>query len=291
MFDHYLRKGSEMTNTLKQCDYSALNLNDIALMGVCSDHNSSFMRGPAEAPAKIREALFCGAANLTSELGVSIRANERLKDLGDKKIAENQEGFLKIESLISPILKRGAKPLSLGGDHAITFPIVKAIAEYYGPVNLLHFDAHLDLYHEFDNNPYSHASPFARIMEAGLAKRIVQVGIRTLNAHQQAQVDKFDVEVHEMRNFNLDNLELDFDGPLYVTIDIDAMDPAYAPGVSHFEPGGLSPRDILSIIQKINVPIVGADIVEYNPKRDINGMTAMVAAKLLKEVVGKMLSE
>lgn len=270
-------------------DYSDLQQGDIALIGICSDHNSSFMRGPAKAPPLIREALYCGAANLSSESGISIRTNDRLKDLGDKNIGETEEDFLNITQLIRPIVQQQAKPLSLGGDHAITYPIFKAVAEKHGPVNILHFDAHLDLYPEYDGNLYSHASPFARIMENGLAKRLVQVGIRTLNSTQQKQVEKFGVEVHQMRDFRLQDFELKLDGPVYITIDIDALDPAFAPGVSHFEPGGLAVRDILSILQGIDVPVVGADIVEYNPERDIHGMTAMVAAKFLKELAGLML--
>ncbi len=106
-------------------------------------------------------------------------------------------------------------------------------------------------------------------MEEGLASRLIQVGIRTLNQHQKQQAEKFSVEVNEMSTFDVTS---------------------FAPGVSHFEPGGLSVRDVLSIIQKINVPIIGADIVEYNPVNDINNMTAMVAVKLVKEIGGMMLA-
>ena len=83
---------------------------------------------------------------------------------------------------------------------------------------------------------------------------------------------------------------LQFDGPLYISFDMDALDPAFAPGVSHHEPGGLSTRDVLAVIQSIDVPLIGADIVEFNPLRDVSGMTAMVAAKLLKELASKMLN-
>jgi arginase len=269
---------------------SELKPGDIGLLGICSDHNSSFLRGPAQAPAKIREALFCGSANLTSETGVSLHQQSRFKDLGDFHIQETANDYLNIRDLIVPIVSCGAKPLSLGGDHAITFPILKAVYEQYGAVDILHFDAHLDIYQEFEGNPFSHACPFARIMEAGYCKRLVQVGIRTLNEHQQKQAQKYGVEVHEMRRFCLPDFNPNFTGPLYVSIDMDALDPAFAPGVSHFEPGGMSVREILSIIQSLNVSVIGADIVEYNPTRDINGMTAMVAAKLLKEIAGIMLA-
>jgi len=126
-------------------------------------------------------------------------------------------------------------------------------------------------------------------MENGLAKRLVQVGIRTLNPHQREQIDRFGVESHEMKDVDISSIGRDFDGPVYISCDIDALDPAFAPGVSHHEPGGLSVRDVLGVIQRIPNHIVGADIVEYNPGRDINDMTAMVAAKLLKEIAGMML--
>lgn len=272
-------------------DPNQLVENQIALLGVCSDHNSSFLRGPASAPPLIRSSLYCGSANLTSELGVSLDQNSRLVDLGDFSIEETNQAYLEIENLISPVCEKKAKPFVLGGDHSITFPVLKAIAATHGPVNILHFDAHLDIYHEFEGNPFSHACPFARIMELNLAKRLVQVGIRTLNEHQAQQAEKFGVEVHQMKDFDSARIDLDFDGPVYISIDIDALDPAYAPGVSHFEPGGLSVREIIGLLHRVKGgPIVGADIVEYNPERDINQMTAMVAAKLFKEVAGLMLN-
>jgi arginase family enzyme len=120
-------------------------------------------------------------------------------------------------------------------------------------------------------------------MEQGLANRLVQVGIRTMNRHCREQVQRFGVEVIEMREFAADRVPIP-EHPLYISIDMDALDPAFAPGVSHHEPGGLSVRDILSVLHRVRSPVVGADVVEYNPARDINGMTAVVAAKLVKEL-------
>ena len=111
-----------------------------------------------------------------------------------------------------------------------------------------------------DNNRLSHACPFARIMEQGLVKRLVQVGIRTLNQHQLQQAQRFGVEVHEMRWFDPDTFYPEFDEPVYLSFDLDALDPAHAPGVSHYEPGGLTVREVLTIIHRIKVPTVGADI-------------------------------
>jgi agmatinase len=266
-----------------------LKKDDVALVGVLSDANSSYMPGAAEAPAAIRRALHCGSSNLCSELGVELGNHPRFNDVGDRRKEFDTADFMAIESYIHEITERGAMPLILGGDHAITYPVMRAIGDAHGPVNILHFDAHPDLYDDYEGNPCSHASPFARIMENGLAKRLVQVGIRTMNTHLSQQVERFGVEVHEMRSLDLASIGSDMDGPVYISFDMDALDPAFAPGVSHHEPGGLSPRDVLDIIQRLPNRIVGADIVEYNPARDINDMTAMVAAKLLKEIAGKML--
>ena len=266
-----------------------LKNNDVVLIGILSDANSSYKRGSAAAPGFIRRSLHSGSANLCSETGVDLTGNSRFVDVGDRQVKDDAESFLAIENEINQITARGALPLILGGDHAISYPVLRAIYSVHGPVNILHFDAHPDLYDDYEGNPWSHASPFARIMENGLASRLVQVGIRTLSQGLRSQAERFGVEIHEMRNLDITAIGLDFDGPVYISCDIDALDPAFAPGVSHHEPGGLSVRDILSIIQRLPNRIVGADIVEYNPERDINDMTAMVAAKLLKEIAGRML--
>jgi len=120
-------------------------------------------------------------------------------------------------------------------------------------------------------------------MENRLAQRLVQVGICTLNDHQRQQAERFGVEIIAMNDLDLTKASK-FEGPLYISIDLDGLDPAYAPGVSHHEPGGLTVRQVIELLQRIDVPIVGADIVEYNPDRDLNNMTAAVAVKLLKEL-------
>ncbi len=121
-----------------------------------------------------------------------------------------------------------------------------------------------------------------------MAVRLVQTGIRTMNGHQREQADKFFVEVHEMKD-GLDWLKtLEFDGPVYISLDMDCLDPAFAPGVSHHEPGGMSTRQVLDIIGQFKGCVIGADIVEVNPKRDIDSMTAMVAAKFLKEITARI---
>jgi agmatinase len=192
-----------------------------------------------------------------------------------------------IERLAGEHLRGGERLLSLGGDHSITYPLLRAHAAVHGPLTILHLDAHPDLYDELDGSRLSHACPFARILEEGLCARLVQVGIRTLNPHQREQARRFGVEMHEARTWE-PHTPLHLDGPLYLSLDLDVLDPSFAPGVSHHEPGGLSVRDVLRIVQGIKGPIVGADLVEYNPTRDSLGATAMVGAKFLKEILGKM---
>ena len=125
-------------------------------------------------------------------------------------------------------------------------------------------------------------------MEKGIIKSLTQVGIRTLNTHQKEQIERFNVNVIEAKNFNLDFIKT-LETPLYLSLDIDVLDPAFAPGISHHEPGGLTTREVLKIIHSIPFPLCGADIVEYNPVRDVHNMTAMVAYKFFKELVSNML--
>ena len=259
----------------------------LALIGFRSDENSSFLRGAAAAPPLIRSALSIASSNAWSENGYEI-APSRFFDAGDFGPAEGVDLWGRIESSVAALLDRGLLPIVLGGDHAITHPILRAFAKKYPGLNLLHFDAHPDLYDSFDGNPRSHASPFARILEEGLVSRLVQVGIRTSNAHQRAQAARFGVEVIAMRDYR-DGCVPAFDGPVYVSFDLDGLDPAHAPGVSHREPGGLTTRQAVDVIQGIRAPLVGADVVEFNPSMDSSGMTAMVCAKLVKELAGKML--
>lgn len=258
-----------------------------ALIGIPWDEMSSFLRGAAEAPALIRAALFSPASNPFSESGVAI-TREVLPDAGDIVAVSVEAMLQRIEAGITELLDQGFSPISLGGDHAITFPIMRAYAKRYRRLSILHFDAHPDLYDELDGNRWSHACPFARIMEEGLVERLVQVGIRTLTDHQRQQVERFGVEVIEMRDYR-DDWPIDFDTPVYISFDVDGLDPAFAPGVSHREPGGLSSRQAINTILNLNAEIVGADIVEFNPRMDVANLTETVCAKIVKEIAAQML--
>ncbi len=260
----------------------------VAVQGVCFDANASFARGAAGGPAAIREALFSGSANLCAENGFDLAESGRWYPVEeDLRPAGGADMPGLVERRVAELLARGARVLCLGGDHSITLPILRAYGRRYPGITVLHLDAHPDLYDALDGNRFSHACPFARVMEEKLAGRLVQVGIRTLNGHQREQVRRFGVEVITMADWH-DRMVLRFDGPLYLSIDLDVLDPAFAPGVSHHEPGGMSTRQLIGLLQRLKADVVGADIVECNPLRDVGGMTAMVGAKLLKEVSALM---
>ena len=255
----------------------------IHLIGLPTDIHSSFLRGPARAPAAIRAQLTSDHGNPASERGGELGADIDLIELGDLPLTEGPDDDRIVTGMIAETLRQGAIPIALGGDHSVTWPIMRAIAAAHGPVDILHVDAHPDLYDSYGGDRRSHASPFARIMEDGLARRLVQVGIRTLNRHGREQAERFGVEIIEARHFRPGCVSR-FQGPLYISIDMDGFDPSCAPGVSHIEPGGLSARDVIDLLLTIETAIAGADVVELNPDRDLNDMTAILAAKLVKEL-------
>lgn len=284
-------------------DSATLRKGSVVLLGIPSDENSSFMKGSAKSPPLIRQALQSPSSNGWSENpSLDILKDPKFVDGGDiSTLSDNkEEAFEQISDRVRAFLLRDARVISLGGDHSITYPIVAgAYAKHYNesnPLTILQFDAHPHLYENLDGNEFSHATPFARIMEEKAVSRLIQIGVRTMNDHQREQANRFGVEVLTMDDLDerapeaIKTAIKTIRGPLYISVDLDALDPAYAPGVSHHEPGGLSTRQIINFIHSIRTPVVGADIVEYNPDRDINDVTSMVAAKLLKEIAAKMLA-
>lgn len=267
----------------------------VGLLGVPFDANSSFRRGPARAPAAIRAALGSDAGNAWSERGVEVWPSARVVDHGDLAVPDRSADVGPIDLITAgtaAALARTPRMVALGGDHAVTFPVMRAFAAVHGPVDVLHFDAHPDLYPDFEGNPWSHASPFARLLEAGCIGRLVQVGLRSYTPAQAAMAVRHEVEQYYAHDLARLPATLSFTRPLYVSFDIDGLDPAFAPGVSHPEPGGLSVRQALDIIHSAAAPyLCGADVVELNPDCDPTGLTAIVAAKLTRELLGRMVME
>ncbi len=260
------------------------------LLGIPFDGASSFMAGAAGAPPRLRAALRDPASNSWTEALVDIGAPGAWADAGDLSsdaLAADRNGT--ITGAVADIYAEGGRPMVLGGDHAITWPVLRAVrAACEGPLAVLHLDAHNDLYESFEGDRMSHACPFARIMEEGLADQLVQVGIRAMTRHQRDQAERYGVDVIDMRRWARGDRPA-LRHPTYISLDIDVLDPAHAPGVSHREPGGLTVREVLGLVQDVGQRIVGADLVEYNPRRDLGDVTASVGGKLLKELLGAML--
>ena len=260
------------------------------LIGLPYDASSSYLRGAAEAPAPIREALWSPQGNPWTEMGEDISAVDGLSDHGDLDLADAASARAAIEAGVEAVYAAGHRPIALGGDHSVSYPILRAVARAHPGVTILHVDAHADLYDVFEGDRFSHACPFARIMEERLAARLVQVGLRTITPHQRDQMRRFGLDVFDMRRWGRGERP-STSGAVYLSIDLDGLDPAFAPGVSHREPGGLSVRDAIDLVHAVPGPVVGADVVEYNPRQDVQGVTASVAAKIVKELAGRMMAD
>lgn len=252
------------------------------LLGFAWDASSSHARGAALAPSLIHSLLHSPASSPYSISGIDAR--QCIASFHVPAMPENAAAARSlIQSTVSQCLHSKHAPLSLGGDHSISYPILLAMKEHYGRVTVLHIDAHPDLYQELDGDRYSHACPFARAIEDQCIDQLVQVGIRSATPEQRrfaADHGVIMLGADELANIPYEKLQ----HPLYVSIDLDGLDPAYAPGVSHPEPGGLSTREVLAVLKRLPTAPVGADIVEYNPERDQQMQTGHVAARLVKEL-------
>ena len=258
------------------------------IIGLPYDASSSFRRGAADGPGAIRRALHSPAGNLWSEDLQDLGAGG-LTDGGDLDFPTDHPFTHVIESGLTRVLQGGHRPIALGGDHSVTYPILRAVHAAHGPVAILHVDAHPDLYDEFEGDRLSHACPMTRILEEGLASHLVQVGIRAMTGPQRSMAERFGVEVIDMRAW-VGGLRPVTSGRVYLSIDLDGIDPSHAPGVSHREPGGLTVRDVIGLVQRVQGDVVGADIVELNPSQDFEDQTSRVAAKLVKELAARMIS-
>jgi arginase family enzyme len=246
---------------------------NIAILGVPYDGKSSYLKGPSKGPQAIRAASTGEAINAWTELGINLEDAVTIVDLGDVDVAGDFSDIsVRVEERVWKILAKDGLPIVLGGDHSISLPVVRAMAKKHPLLDILHFDAHPDLYEELYGDRYSHACPFARILDEGLAKNLVQVGIRASTGAHRQKASAFGVRTITMKDWQ-DDLTLD---------------PAFAPGVSHLEPGGLSTRQVVNLLHGLEADIVGMDVVEVNPARDISGITAAAAVKIIMEAAAKM---
>lgn len=260
---------------------------ELYFIGIGDDSQSSYLRGAAEAPNMIRQSFDGNCYSSVTESGIDL--NGCVYDSGN--LLPEETGFAFYTNAIERILKGGKKLFVAGGDHAVTIPVVEAFRVLGKPIHYIQFDAHSDLYPSFEGSRISHACTGARLAEMSHVSKMVLVGIRYMHPCQQevADLHKSKIQIVSARDISTDLpdwLGRDPGIPVYVSIDMDGFDPAYAPGVSHPVPGGLTPRQVLNLIHQAEWDLVGMDVVETNPLRDINNQTSILAGKLLHEGMG-----
>jgi len=272
-----------------------LSVADIVLLGIPFDENCSCGEGTRFAPDKLRE--LSGYLPPVTENGEIIFA--KLFDFGNVDMEESIEFFFKkVATKAFEVISSGKFPIFLGGDHSVSIPLKQAFAKFHQGkrIGIIHFDAHADICDIYDDSKLSHASVNARALETGFKDSdIMMVGIRSFEIQELSFFENHPHQV--LLASQLDSLKetgianeiityfASFDA-IYLSVDIDVLDPAYAPGTGTPEAGGLSSRRLINIIRKLvqQLPIKAMDLVEISPPRDVNDITSWAGLKLLLEV-------
>ena len=277
---------------------------DIGIIGVPWDSGTTNRPGPRHGPRQLRDA----STMIRAQHPVSgIRPYEKLNcaDLGDVSInpADIEDSMNRITSFYKTVIEKGIKPLTAGGDHLTSLPVLRAIAER-GPLGMIHFDSHTDLFHSyFDGTMFTHGTPFRRAVEENLLdpKRVIQIGIRG------TQYDREDLDFADSVGIRVIKIEEFFDRGIedvmtearaivgeketYISYDIDFIDPAFAPGTGTPEVGGPNSYEALKVVRELNgVKIVGADMVEVSPPFDPSSNTAFLGVSVMFELLCQMVN-
>ena len=275
---------------------------DIGIIGVPWDSGTTNRPGPRHGPRQLRDA----STMIRAQHPVSgIRPYEKLNcaDLGDVSInpADIEDSMNRITSFYKTVIEKGIKPLTAGGDHLTSLPVLRAIAET-GPLGMIHFDSHTDLFHSyFDGTMFTHGTPFRRAVEENLLdpKRVIQIGIRG------TQYDREDLDFADSVGIRVIKIEEFFDRGIedvmtearaivgeketYISYDIDFIDPAFAPGTGTPEVGGPNSYEALKVVRELTgVKIVGADMVEVSPPFDPSSNTAFLGVSVMFELLCQM---
>lgn len=259
----------------------------VVIVGVPMDFTVSFRPGTRMGPRKIREVSY-GLEDYSIYLDDTLN-NKDYFDAGDVDIPfGNVEKSLEIiEQVTAKLLERNKIPVFLGGEHLISYPIIKQVAKKYEDLVVIHFDAHADLRDTFFGERLSHATVMRRVCEHIKDKHLYQFGIRSGIKEEfnfaKEHTCMYPINVKKPFMELLDKLK---QRPVYVTLDIDAIDPAFAPGTGTPEPGGCNSQDILDVVSSFKeLNIVGFDLVEVSPASDLSERTSLLAAKILREVL------
>ena len=272
---------------------------DFAIIGVPSDAGASFRTGQREGPAAIRRV----SALLRHHNPIlNISPYEFLSgiDYGDLPVVPGyiEEGYKRIEEGLIPVLEAGIIPILLGGDHAISLPELRAIAKVHGPVGLIHFDSHSDTVDQYFGKPYNHGTPFKRAVEENLLRinNSIQVGLRgTTYSNEHLDIPKelgFEViTTQEFRDIGLKEVigriqNRIRDAKVFVSFDIDFVDPAFAPGTGTPEVGGFTSSEAMDLVRGLKgLNFIGFDLVEVLPAFDPSEITALLATNIIYEFI------
>ena len=271
---------------------------DVAVLGVPFDGGTSYRTGSRFGPREIR-AQSSLIRPYHPALDVSPFEVLRVADVGDVDVnpLNIEDTHARVQAVLDEMLELGVIPICVGGDHSISLAILRSVVRRHGPVGMVHFDSHQDMWDEYFGNRYFHGTPFRRAVEENLldTHRVIQIGIRG----PVYSSDDFEfARSHGTKTIRIEQLARDGlasvrkqisavrDGPVYLSFDIDGVDPAFAPGTGTPEVGGLTSREALELVRALEgLQLVGADVVEVSPPYDHAGITSLLAANLLFEIV------
>ena len=271
---------------------------EIALLGIPFDGGTTYRPGPRFGPRHVRQQSVI-IRPWNPVLNVDPFTKYRIADYGDFSVnpLSIEDTFHRVEEQMKPMLDAGVRPVSVGGDHSLSLPLLRSIARVHGPIGLIQFDAHNDLWDEYFGCKLSHGTPFRRAIEEGLLRKgnFLQVGLRgqVYSAHdfdfaRQHKIKMITAEEYHAEGiaFFRQQLRAFQNKPVYITLDIDCVDPAYAPGTGTPQVGGFTSMQILELVRALKgLNIVGCDLVEVSPPYDTGETTSLLAANLLYEML------
>ena len=252
------------------------------------DGTACFRKGTSKAPDEIRKHSYNFETYLM-ELGIDL-CDVSANDWGNLKITKNQDKNEKsLTELVSKIVGVSKFPIGIGGEHSLTPAAVQAVHSKYPNLSVVILDAHLDFRHEYEGNSKSHATVTRRVSEIVGLDKVRSIGIRSVSQSEISEARAVGLKFLEsgwieLREYLADVID-ELDGPVYLSLDMDAIDPAFAPGVGTPEPFGMTPYEVLQTINFFADRIVGFDCVEVCPKYD-NGNTSALAARIIRHLVG-----
>ena len=271
---------------------------DIALIGIPYDGGTTYRSGPRFGPRRVREQSAI-IRPWNPALNINPFERFRIADYGDLSInpLSIEDTFQRITAQLDDVLKADARTACVGGDHSILLPILRSIHKRFGPIGLIQFDAHNDTWGGYFGSPHSHGTPVRRAVEEGLlvTKDVLQIGLRG----QVYSKDDFDfgrehgfqvVTSEELHRRGVEHVSRYLKRlarrPVYVTLDIDVVDPAFAPGTGTPQVGGLSSAQMIELVRSLRgINIVGCDLVEVSPPYDNGDITSLLGANLLYELI------